>query len=216
MFCSPPGDLQLGSRQPEGDGIRKGVRRAAGGDGFVRDDRDFPSGCCMYLASHVFEPLAGASEEKEVASYAAKGRFHKGGSNSGLRPWGVCQLLEVLEPKAGAAAKAKKKAAGRGGKKAAAATAESSGDEDEASDGEAAPAGRAPTHVRVRRFYRPEEVSQDAAYKSSYWDLYYSSTTATVPIADVVGRCTVAAPGAETGASAFVGRRAGEAAACRL
>lgn len=33
----------------------------------------------------------------EVADYAAKGRFHKGGANCGLRPYGIAQLLTLPE-----------------------------------------------------------------------------------------------------------------------
>ena len=33
-----------------------------------------------------------------MPAYAAKSRYHKGGSNVGLRAWGVCRLVSVKAP----------------------------------------------------------------------------------------------------------------------
>lgn len=52
----------------------------------------------------------------------------------------------------------------------------------------------------MRRFYHPEDVDQDHAYKAdSYWDVYYSTTEVEVSVDDIVGKCVVGPRGTPTG-----------------
>ena len=60
----------------------------------------FEAGDFVFLRPGVLDELqdAGAATA-DVADYASKGRFHKGGANSGLRPYGIAQLLSLGEAK---------------------------------------------------------------------------------------------------------------------
>ena len=89
----------------------------------------------------------------------------QGGANAGLRAYGVGRIVSV-----GAASAAKK-----GGRKGAPAAAEG--------------------QVTVQRYYRPEDVSRDAAYTAAFTDVYLSDDRAVVELGDVVGRCHVLPPG---------------------
>ena len=46
------------------------------------------------------------------------------------------------------------------------------------------------------RFYRPEDISQDNAYKADFWDVYASNEQLTVDVADIIGKCSVTTPAA--------------------
>ena len=50
--------------------------------------------------------------------------------------------------------------------------------------------------TQVRRYYRPEDISRDAAYSSEFTDVYESSETTAVPLDAVVAKCQVLPPGA--------------------
>ncbi len=57
-----------------------------------------------------------------------------------------------------------------------------------------------PPQISVRRFYHPEDVDQDLAYKAaSHWEVYYSNTEVEVSVDDIVGKCTVGGKGTLTG-----------------
>ncbi|PON37520.1 C-5 cytosine methyltransferase [Trema orientale] len=47
------------------------------------------------------------------------------------------------------------------------------------------------TQVKVRRFYRPEDISAQKAYVSDIREVYYSETTDILPIDSIEGRCEV-------------------------
>ena len=55
--------------------------------------------------------------------------------------------------------------------------------------------------VTVQRFYRPEDVSREHAYKAEFWELYASDETAALDTDDVFGKCAVVREGAPTGAA---------------
>lgn len=100
-----------------------------------------------------------------------QGRFVKGGANHGLLARGICQLLSVSDKAAGGQKKLKDSSAN-------------------------ANVGK----IKVRRFFHPEEVDQDAAYEAaSHWEVYWSDVEVTIDADDVVGRCTVGGRGLETG-----------------
>ena len=46
--------------------------------------------------------------------------------------------------------------------------------------------------VEVLRFYRPEDISQEEAYRSGFWDVFASSEKLCVSIESIVGHCKVA------------------------
>ena len=59
--------------------------------------------------------------------------------------------------------------------------------------------------VTVQRFYRPEDVSREHAYKAEFWELYASDETAALDTDDVFGKCAVVREGAPTGAATSPG-----------
>jgi hypothetical protein len=82
--------------------------------------------------------------QADLPAYARKsrrfGRFSKG-SCMGLRAWSIARLLEVKQPQGGATSSKQRSA------KACAA------------------ASGVPSKVLLQRYYRPEDVSKDTAYK---------------------------------------------------
>ncbi|KAJ7970086.1 DNA (cytosine-5)-methyltransferase [Quillaja saponaria] len=48
-----------------------------------------------------------------------------------------------------------------------------------------------PTHINVRRFYRPEDISSDKAYRSDIREVYYSEETLVIAIESLEGKCEV-------------------------
>ncbi|KAA8531274.1 hypothetical protein F0562_005983 [Nyssa sinensis] len=79
----------------------------------------------------------------------------KGGRNVGLKAYVVCQLLEIIVPKAPKQA-----------------------DIDS-------------TQVKVRRFFRPENISAEKAYCSNIREVYYSEETHFLSVEAIEGRCEV-------------------------
>ena len=75
-----------------------------------------------------------------------KGRFAKGGANTGLRAYGVGRIVAIHCP----------------------------------------PGSSTPHRVTVERFYRPEDISPDAAYAAGWWDVWASAGPETVE-ADLLG-----------------------------
>lgn len=51
----------------------------------------------------------------------------------------------------------------------------------------------------MRRFYRPEDISQDRAYAAGYREVYASDEMLSLEVDQVLAPCTVVAPGADTG-----------------
>ncbi|XP_009627548.1 DNA (cytosine-5)-methyltransferase 1B [Nicotiana tomentosiformis] len=47
------------------------------------------------------------------------------------------------------------------------------------------------TNVKVRRFFRPEDISSDKAYSSDIREIYYSEEIHTVPVETIEGKCEV-------------------------
>ncbi len=45
--------------------------------------------------------------------------------------------------------------------------------------------------VEVLRFYRPDDISQEQAYRADYWDVYASTEKLTVSVSDIVDKCSV-------------------------
>ncbi|KAF8083357.1 hypothetical protein N665_0778s0010 [Sinapis alba] len=84
-------------------------------------------------------------------SMEANGRF-KSGRNIGLRPFVVCQILEIIVLKE---------------------------------------SRKASFEVKVRRFYRPEDVSDEKAYASDIQELYYSVETDVLHPEALEGKCEV-------------------------
>lgn len=54
--------------------------------------------------------------------------------------------------------------------------------------------------VEVRRFYRPEDISQEQAYKASFHEVYASTEKMTFDLDEVIGPCTVLPTGGTCGA----------------
>ena len=45
--------------------------------------------------------------------------------------------------------------------------------------------------MEVLRFYRPEDISQQQAYKADFWDVYASEEKVQVDVSSIVRKCTV-------------------------
>ncbi|XP_078430166.1 DNA (cytosine-5)-methyltransferase 1B-like [Wolffia australiana] len=88
----------------------------------------------------------------EETMEADRGTF-KAGRNVGLRPFVVCQILEICS---------------KGSKSL-----------------------LDSTSVKVRRFYRPDDVSAEKAYSSDIRELYYSEECSSVPVESLQGKCSV-------------------------
>jgi DNA (cytosine-5)-methyltransferase 1 len=182
MFRALPADLALGAYvPPAAPPVALAMLPAADAadadaDGFVKDGVAYRPGDCLYLAAGSLPMTAQAERElREYAaktpSYANKGGAHKG-SAQGLRAFGVAALVAVAEPLV-AGGKPSSGGGARGG------------------------ASSSSLKLRVRRFYRPEDLGRDAAYRAaSPWELYWSAEELEVDAADVVGRCAVLPQGA--------------------
>lgn len=60
---------------------------------FALEGETYSKGDFVFLMPGVFDELQNAGGlSGQVAEYASKGRFHKGGANAGLRPYGIAQL----------------------------------------------------------------------------------------------------------------------------
>ncbi|KDP24228.1 hypothetical protein JCGZ_25885 [Jatropha curcas] len=79
----------------------------------------------------------------------------KGGRNVGLKPYVVCQLLEIIVPKEPKQAEARS------------------------------------TQVKVRRFFRPEDISPEKAYFSDIREIYYSEEMHVISVENIEGKCEV-------------------------
>ena len=56
-------------------------------------------GDCIFVHPHTFDALEDdAADAPEVPAYAAKGRFHKGGANVGLRAFGIARVVGLAAP----------------------------------------------------------------------------------------------------------------------
>lgn len=53
--------------------------------------------------------------------------------------------------------------------------------------------------IEVRRFYRPEDISQDKAYAAGYREVYASDEILSLEVDQVLGPCMVTAPGTDAG-----------------
>lgn len=47
------------------------------------------------------------------------------------------------------------------------------------------------TQVRVRRFYRPEDISTEKAYCSDIREVLYTEELVNIPVKDIQGKCPV-------------------------
>ena len=48
--------------------------------------------------------------------------------------------------------------------------------------------------MEVLRFYRPDDISQEEAYRADYWDVYASNEKLKVSVGDLVSKCSVSLP----------------------
>ncbi|PWA40704.1 DNA cytosine-5-methyltransferase [Artemisia annua] len=97
----------------------------------------------LYVGPHHFD-----ADERENGT-------HKGGRNVGLKPYVVCQLLQIEAPKNSKRV-----------------------DPDSVT-------------IEVRRFYRPEDLSSDKAYRSDIQEVYYSDEVHKLSVSAVEGKCEV-------------------------
>ncbi|KAI9087979.1 hypothetical protein K1719_030309 [Acacia pycnantha] len=80
---------------------------------------------------------------------------NKSGRNIGLKPYVVCQLLEIILKREKGEPEVKC------------------------------------TQVKVRRFFRPEDISNEKAYSSDIREVYYSEETHLIPVESVEGKCQI-------------------------
>ena len=60
---------------------------------------------------------------------------------------------------------------------------------------------KVPTRVTLQRFYRPEDISRDKAYRAGFREVYSSVQEETLDVDDLIGRCTVVAAASASGGS---------------
>ncbi|KAL8129196.1 hypothetical protein V2J09_018351 [Rumex salicifolius] len=89
-----------------------------------------------------------ATEDREIGTF-------KSGRNVGLKPYAVCQLLEIVPPNASKKINPES------------------------------------VKAKVRRFFRPEDISLERAYRSDIREVYYSEQVLTVTLASIEGKCEV-------------------------
>ncbi|KAL1104201.1 hypothetical protein V6Z11_D04G050300 [Gossypium hirsutum] len=111
--------------------------------GFVYKGTEYSLHDYVYVSPHQF-----TVERAETENF-------KAGRNIGLKPYVVCQVLEIIVPK--------------GQKK----VCEES------------------TQVKVRRFFRPEDISAEKAYSSDIREVYYSEETDILFVEAIEGKCEV-------------------------
>lgn len=159
MFRDAPKELPLGTKLPEEEEETEVEARALpDGDGFTKGGVTYRVGDFMFVGPEVFEQMPEAQREVQLPEYLANSRFHKG-SHVGLRAWGVGRLVKLGTASAGGSSKK--------------ATRES---KDKVAS------------ITLQRFWRPEDISEDAAYRAdSYYDLYAGDEEILVDIEDVVG-----------------------------
>lgn len=51
--------------------------------------------------------------------------------------------------------------------------------------------GGAPVSIKVRRFFRPEDIDTATAYKADWWDVYTSSVAHQLPTSDVLAKAAI-------------------------
>ena len=61
--------------------------------------------------------------------------------------------------------------------------------------------GKAPTRVTLQRYYRPEDISRDQAYRAGFREVYSSAQENILDVDDLIGRCTVVAAASACGGS---------------
>lgn len=74
------------------------MRLAADGDSLMIGDQECRQGDCIYLAPTTFDQAAAVTNDAsaaQVPEYAAKGRYHKGGGNAGLRAWCIARISQL-------------------------------------------------------------------------------------------------------------------------
>lgn len=112
-------------------------------DGFVYNGIEYSVHDYVYVSPNQF-----SAERVDSETY-------KSGRNVGLKAYAVCQLLEIVVPKAPKQAEPKS------------------------------------TKAKVRRFFRPEDISTEKAYCSDIREVYYSEETHCIPVETIEGRCEV-------------------------
>ena len=68
------------------------------------------------------------------------------------------------------------------------------------------PTGRSlkPGNIKIRRFYRPEDVSKELQYRSRMWEVYWTEEECTITADDLLGCCRVVPAGFSSGEDTFV------------
>ncbi|GMI67800.1 METHYLTRANSFERASE 2, methyltransferase 1, DECREASED DNA METHYLATION 2, METHYLTRANSFERASE I [Hibiscus trionum] len=111
--------------------------------GFVYKGTDYTLHDYVYVSPHEFTVERAETE------------YFKSGRNIGLKPYVVCQVLEIIVPE--------------GQKK----------------------VGEESTQIKVRRFFRPEDISAEKAYNSDIREVYYSEETHVLFVEAIEGKCEV-------------------------
>ena len=86
----------LQTSEPHAAQLVAGKHQQAVGPGQPDSHRTLVLVLCVTLGHLCYLQVEDADGEAvAVPAYAAKSRYHKGGSNVGLRAWGICRLLSV-------------------------------------------------------------------------------------------------------------------------
>ncbi len=88
----------LQTDESESDEDPSTARLTANGAVLTINGQECKPGDCIYLAPSTFDQAEGAAEDAstaQVPDYAAKGRYHKGGGNAGLRAWCIARISQL-------------------------------------------------------------------------------------------------------------------------
>eukprot|EP00963_Diacronema_lutheri_P012368 scaffold1724_cov341-Pavlova_lutheri.AAC.44 len=61
-----------------------------------------------------------------------------------------------------------------------------------------------PGNIRIRRFYRPEDVSREQQYRSRMWEVYWTREECTITTEELLGCCQIVPAGFSSGEDTFV------------
>ncbi|KAL2928901.1 hypothetical protein RDABS01_034312 [Bienertia sinuspersici] len=149
FFCLPKNTMGSGNgiccacKTKEADKEHKSLKVNSSKTSLAYEGAEYKIDDFFYVAPRYF-----AEVEKENETF-------KSGRSVGLKPYTICQLLEIEMPKAS-----------------------------RKSDPES-------IKIKARRFFRPEDISAEKAYRSELREVYFSEQIHLLPVAAVEGKCQV-------------------------
>lgn len=149
FFCLPNNSMGIGNgiccacKTKEAEKEQKSLKVNSSKTCFVYEGAEYKIDDFFYVAPRYFVEIENGNET------------FKGGRSVGLRPYVICQLLDIEMPKAS-----------------------------RKSDPES-------IKIKARRYFRPEDISAEKAYRSDIREVYFSEQIHVLAVAAVQGKCEV-------------------------